>query len=169
MGHLRRVLRVAVAALATAALVSSFAGSPVAAASPPLHGGGSGVLTAPPDITLIREAGGNRTEHRVLEGVVTGTLTGTFVQEVVGTVHANDRVTFRGTLVFTGTIDGCAGGVHTLTLRVTGRGDTSTPGFPITEATVTLIGPPGAVHVTGKGTVHQEGPFLSYQVTYKCH
>jgi hypothetical protein len=163
----RRIARVvSMLAAAFALLVSSAA--PAGAAGPPLEGSGTGVITGL-DVTPIREPGGNRIEQRTLTGVVDGTLVGTFVQDVTGTVHRNDSVTFRGTLVFTGTIAGCGDDVHTLTLGVSGRGHIPIPGFPITDAHVRVIRQPeNTLSITGQGVVHQEGPFLTYDIRYTC-
>lgn len=164
----RALARFVAAALLTA-MVLAPAGA-AGAAGPPLQGEGTGVLTALPEITVVREAAGNRTEQRVLRGIVTGSLDGSFVQDVIGTVHERtEHVTFRGTLRFVGTVAGCGDEVHTLTLGLTGRGDTSTSGTPVTVATVRVLRQPdNSLAVTGSGVVEQDGPLLSYRVTYAC-
>jgi hypothetical protein len=171
MRHTRRPLSSVLGAAVLPALFLVLPAGPAEAAGPPVSGEGTGVLTAPPEITVVRQAAGNRTEDRVLYGQVTGSLTGTFVQHVTGTVHERrSSVTFRGTMRFTGTVAGCGDEVHTLTLGVTGRGDTSTPGFPVTVATVRVLRQPeNTLRATGSGVVEQEGPFLSYRVSYVCH
>jgi hypothetical protein len=153
-----------------AGLVLLFSASPAWAAGPPRSGSGTGMLTAPPDVTVIRVAGGNSIEERTLTGIVEGSLTGTFEQRVTGTVHPNGRVTFRGVLVFTGTVQGCGDELHTVTLGLSGRGEVPEPGFPVTEANVRAIGPPSStLHVTGQGTVTQVGAALTYDLRYVCH
>lgn len=144
---------------------------PAGAADLPLEGSGTGMITGL-EVTPIRDVGGNSHQARTLEGVVEGTLDGTFVQQTVGTVHTNhpeDRVTFRGVLTFTGTVEGCGDEVHTLVLGVAGSGTVPVPGFPVTEASVRVIGhPDNTLDATGRGTVTQEGPNLSYELQYIC-
>jgi hypothetical protein len=146
--------------------------APAGASGPPVTGGGEGFITGL-EVEVIRDVGGNRTERRVVTAQVAGTLTGVIVQEVVGTVHRDVRVNFRGQATFVGTIEGCGepGAVQTLTLGVTGRGDIPEPGFPVTSAAVRPVGGPSAntVQLTGVGTVDQVGPALSYDLRFVCH
>jgi hypothetical protein len=139
--------------------------APVGAAGPPVTGSGSGAFTSL-EITSERNAGGNSIQDRTLTGVVfSGPLSGSIVQNVTGTVHRNGQVTFRGTMVFTGTIDGCGSG--TVTLGVSGRGLAGAN--PVTVSQVRVINQASnTVAVTGQGTVYQDGPNLSYQITYTC-
>lgn len=149
--------------LAVAALVVATA-APAAAQGPPRSGTGQGFVTSLVE-TSSRDAGGNRIAERVLEGVMTGALEGTFREEVRGVVHRNGRVTFHGTLWFEGTAEGC--GTGTVVARLAGRGTAGAA--PITDATFTLVQrPSGTIAAAGHGTVHQEGPLLSYQVRYVC-
>jgi hypothetical protein len=170
MNDVRRPLAKVLGVVLLTALCLVLPAGPAAAADPHVNGEGTGVLTAPPEITLVRQAAHNRTEDRVLRGQVTGSLNGSFVQHVTGTVHERrDSVTFRATMRFTGRVAGCGDEVHTLTLGVTGRGDTSTPGLPVTVATVRVLRQPeNTLRVTGTGVVEQAGPFLSYRVSYVC-
>lgn len=134
-----------------------------AAAGPPEEGSGSGtILTL--DITSSREAGGNVIQERTLTGTVSGTLDGTFVEQVRGVIHANGLVTFQGTMHFTGTLEGCGEG--SLTLGLSGRG---VAGLPVTDAQVRVINQSAnTIDATGTGTVHQEGPSLTYDIRYVC-
>lgn len=161
-----RWLTILVAALGVLLLAA-----PAAAKGPPESGGGTGAITGL-EIEPIRSVGGNNQEDRTVSGTVEGTLDGTFVQETTGTVHTNapnNRVTFRGVLTFTGTIDGCGDEVHTLVLGMSGQGTVPEPGFPVTEARLRAIGHPDTtVDVTGQGTVSQNGPFLDYEIDYIC-
>lgn len=145
---------------------------PAGASGPPVTGSGAGNITDL-DVEVIRDVGGNRTERRVVTAEVAGTLTGVIVQEVVGTVHRDVRVNFRGRATFVGTIEGCGepGEIQTLTLGVTGRGDIPVPGFPVTSAAIRPVGGPSAntVQLTGVGTVDQVGPLLSYDLRFVCH
>jgi hypothetical protein len=132
-------------------------------ASPLMSGTGTGTITSLV-ITSNREAGGNRIQERVLAGTVTGTLEGTFVEEVQGVIHPNGRVTFQGTFTFTGTVENCGSG--TFTLGLSGQG---IAGAPVTEARVRVIGgEPNPLGIRGQGTVSQVGPSLTYDVQYKC-
>jgi hypothetical protein len=140
--------------------------APAVAQGPPQSGSGEGMITDF-DITPVREAGGNRFEDRVLTGFVTGDLEGSFVEHVSGMVHKSGRVVFSGTMTFTGTVGDCGEG--TITLGLTGRGEVVEPGFPVTEAQVRVIDQSSNdVAVTGTGTVSQEGPSLTYDISYVC-
>lgn len=137
---------------------------PAAAAGPPQSGSGSGTITIA-DIEVVREAGGNSIQDRVIHGDVEGTLEGTFVQEVRGVVHPNGDVTFQGTMTFTGTIGPCGEG--TITLGLTGKGQAGEA--PVTESRVRPINQAANdVAVTGQGTVSQIGPFITYDLQYAC-
>ena len=147
--------------------------APAEAAGPPLQGTGNGVLAlpGPEDSTRIRDAGasGAWIEQRTLTGeTLSGPLNGVLVQNVTGLVRQPANfVTFRGTATFTGTIEGCGDEVHTLALRVTGRGQASPP---ITEAQISVVDQPSdGPRVTGRGTVSQVGPLFSYDIRYVCH
>jgi hypothetical protein len=168
----QRRLGLTIRATLAASVMLLLVAAPVNAQGPPLQGSGTGQLTRL-EITPLRDAGGNLHEERVITGTVDGALTGTFEQRVTGTVHTNHpdtRVTFRGVLVFTGTIAGCGDAEHTITLGLAGRGDVPVAGFPITEASVRAIpGPADTLKVTGQGTVSQTGPALTYEVHYICH
>ncbi|MGZ6871485.1 MAG: hypothetical protein ACXVFW_05560 [Blastococcus sp.] len=149
---------------AVAAAVVAIVSAAPAQAAPPLAGSGTGLFTAD-QVTSARNAGGNRIVERRLEGSMSGTLTGSISEEVRGVVHPDGTVTFQGTLVFVGTVDGC--GTGTLTARLQGSGQ-AVP--PVTDATVTVIGQAAnTVPVTGHGTVLQSGPDLSYSIRYSCH
>lgn len=159
----RSVLSTGVAAFTAVVLLIVLAG-PAGAAGPPLSGSGEGVITSV-QTTSSREAGGNRIEERRLEGVMTGTLEGTFVEEVRGVVHANGQVTFQGTLVFTGTVADCGDG--TITGRLQGRGEAGPS--PVTDATIRVVDQASnTVAISGQGSVHQHGPFLAYEIQYHC-
>ena len=159
--------RVALAAMLALLLLAG----PAGAAGLPLDGSGTGMITGL-EVTPIREEGGNSHQARTLEGVVEGTLEGTFVHETVGTVHTNhpdSRVTFRGVLTFTGTVEGCGDEVHTVVLGLAGRGTVPVPGFPVTEASVRVIGhPDNTLDASGQGTVTQVGADLTYELQYTC-
>lgn len=156
----------------TAAMILLFSAVPSTADGPLLEGSGEGMLTGI-EVTPIRDVGGNSHQARDITGIVSGTLTGTFTQETVGTVHTNhpqNLVTFRGVLLFTGTIEGCGDGEeHTVALGLTGKGTVPVPGVPVTESSVRVIGhPANTLDATGHGTISQEGPFLSYELQYRC-
>lgn len=135
-----------------------------AAAGPPQTGSGTGLITSV-EITSEREAGGNSIQDRTLTGTVDGTLQGTFVEHVSGVVHRNGRVTFSGTMTFTGVVGECGEG--TITLGLSGRGQAGEE--PITESRVRVIDQAAnTVGVTGTGVMHQEGPFVTYEIHYIC-
>jgi hypothetical protein len=129
----------------------------------PLSGSGTGTLTSI-DVDVIREAGGNVTQVRQVEGSVDGAIEGTFVQTVTGVVHKSGLVTFHGTMTFTGTVDGCGDG--TFMVGVTGRAQA---GIPTADAKFRVINQAtNTLGVTGTGTLHQVGPDLTYEVAYTC-
>lgn len=137
---------------------------PAAAQGPPRTGDGTGGIWLV-DETSSRDAGRNRIATRELAGVlVSGPLQGTFEQEVRGVVHASGRVTFQGTMSFTGTAAGC--GEVAVVARLTGRGQAGPA--PVTDGTFTIIGQTAGAPVTGHGTVHQNGGEISYEVQYVC-
>src|SRR3954454_12571375 len=108
------------AGLAAATLIVA---APVAAA-PPLTGSGTGTVGLR-SVTPVRVAGGNVFQDRDLVGTVSGTLVGTFEEQVSGVIHASGLVTFHGTMTFTGTVAGCGSG--TLTLGFSGQGVAGAP------------------------------------------
>jgi hypothetical protein len=160
-----RIIPRTVTKLMVAATVSLLVlAAPAGAAGPPQQGSGEGVITIA-DIEFVREAGGNSVQNREIHGTVTGTLEGTFVQEVRGVVHPNGHVTFQGTMTFTGTVGECGEG--TVTLGLSGHGQAGA--FPITESRVQPIRQAANdVAVTGQGTVSQSGPFITYELQYAC-
>lgn len=134
-----------------------------AGAGPPLEGSGTGLIS---ELVIVssRTAGKNVIQERRLTGTVEGTLEGIFVENVHGVIHGNGRVTFRGTMEFTGTMAGC--GTGTITLGLSGTGQA---GLPVTEATVRVIGGgDNTIATRGTGTVRQEGPLLTYEIRYVC-
>ncbi len=145
--------------------------APAGAAGPPLEGSGEGAFAPPEPGERIREAGasGAWIEERTLTGEVTsGPLEGELVQHVTGTVRQPANfVTFHGTAMFTGTIEGCGEEEHTLTLRLTGRGQANPP---VTESQMHVVDQSsGGPRVTGQGTVSQIGADFTYDIRYVCH
>jgi hypothetical protein len=138
--------------------------APAAATGPPQTGSGNGVITNL-EITSERTAGPNSIQERTITMAVTGTLDGTFVQEVRGVVHDGRFVTFQGTGTFTGTMEGCGAG--TVTLGITGKG--SAGQHPVTESSVRVIGSASnTIDARGVGTVLQDGPLMSYEIRFIC-
>jgi hypothetical protein len=136
--------------------------APVAAA-PPASGSGTGTVGLR-SVTPVRVAGGNVFQERDLVGTVTGTLDGTFEENVSGVIHPSGLVTFQGTMTFTGTVAGCGSG--RLTLSVSGQG---VAGAPVTESSVRVIdSAANTISAQGTGTVSQVGPNLTYEIQYTC-
>ena len=167
--HSLRSSCLAAAAVAVVTLVSA---AP-AQAAPPQSGGGEGTIERIDELSS-RTAGTNVIVERTLGGTFTGTLSGTVLERVRGVVRPDGTVTFHGTLVFTGTVDGCGTGTGTeiLTARLEGRGQTTGGllGGPLTEANVQIVDQAAnTVGVTGHGSVQQNGPLLSYSIRYSCH
>lgn len=133
-----------------------------AAASPPVDSG-TGEITSL-SVDVIRDAGGNVTQVRTVEGTVEGPITGTFVETVTGVVHKSGLVTFHGMMIFKGSVDGCGAG--TFTVGVTGRAQA---GVPTADATFRSIARGRQdLAITGTGTLRQVGPELRYDVRYRC-
>ncbi len=136
----------------------------------PGSGEGSGLIT---DIEIVgepEETDEGRIEDRRLTGFFDdGPLEGEFVQEVRGLVTPDDDVTFEGTAVFDGTLEGCGHG--TLTLSVVGEGQAGQgPGLPATSVEVEVIDPEGnTLPATGNATLHQNALDLTYEIEYECH
>lgn len=160
MPNLRiRLIGLAIAAGAVIPLVS--AGPSWAATR--LSGSGNGYVTGNV-VTSTREAGPNHIVQRDITGVLSGPLDGTFTEHVVGVVHPDGMVTFQGTLTLTGSVDGCGEGI--LVGRLQGRGQANPP---VTDARAAIIDQSAStVGATGQGTVHQDGPELSYTFRYSC-
>ena len=132
-------------------------------AGPPATGNGTGLITSLEDVST-RNAGRNVIKERRLTGTLSGSLQGSFVEEVRGVIH-DGRVTFEGTLEFTGSVPGCGDG--TFVLGLSGEGQAGL--FPVTDATVRVIThASNTIPVGGTGTVHQEGPSLTYDIKYTC-
>lgn len=133
-------------------------------AGPPQTGSGTGLIVSLEDVSS-RNAGRNVIKERRLTGSLSGTLQGSFVEEVRGVIH-DGRVTFEGTLQFTGSVPECGDG--TFVLGLSGEGQAGL--FPVTDATVRVIKhSSNTIPVTGTGTVHQEGPSLTYDIKYTCN
>lgn len=133
------------------------------ASSRPLSASGTGTITSL-EVDVVRDAGGNVTQVRTLEGTVAGAITGTFTETVTGVVHASGMVTFHGTMTFDGTVEGCGDG--TFTVGVTGRAQA---GLPTADATFRAIGHrTNTLTITGTGTLQQVGPHITYDVRYSC-
>lgn len=159
----RRLVTIAAATAGAGGLLLTVA-VPTAASGPPLTGSGEGVITSV-EVTSSTDAGGNRVEERRLEGFLTGTLEGTFVEQVRGVVHGNGQVTFQGVLEFTGTVGECGDGV--VTGRLSGSGTAGQS--PQTEAKIRLVDQASStVDVAGNGVVLQDGPFIDYEISYVC-
>jgi hypothetical protein len=155
-------MRVSLALAGLGAVAVLTVAAPVTA-SPPATGSGTGTIGIR-SVTPVRTADGNVIQERDLTGTVSGTLSGTFDEQVTGVIHPTGLVTFHGTMTFTGTVDGC--GTGTLTLGVSGQGVT---GAPVTESSVRVIdAAANTVAAHGTGTVSQVGPSLSYEIRYVC-
>ena len=132
-------------------------------AGPPQTGSGTGSITSLEEVST-RDAGRNVIKERRLTGTLSGTLEGSFVEEVRGVIH-DGRVTFHGTLEVTGSVLGCGEG--TFVLGLTGEGSAGVS--PVTDAQVRVIHhASNTLPVAGTGTVHQEGPSLTYDIKYTC-
>src|ERR671934_261437 len=92
----------AIVAVVTAGLVLA---KPIAASPPQPASGTATVVTT--TITSVRAADGNVIIEATQTGVVTGTFSGTFVEDVRLVQHPSGVTTFQGSATLTGTADGC--------------------------------------------------------------
>jgi hypothetical protein len=146
-----------------AMLTATFLLAAPASASALLTGTGTGTVQHL-SIKTVRAADGNVIQERDLAGTVTGTLQGTFIEQVRGVIHPTGLVTFEGTITFIGTVAGCGSG--TLTLGVSGQGAT---GAPVTDSQIRVIdAASNTIAAHGVGSVSQTGPLLNYQLQYHC-
>ena len=156
----KQIRRISGAILLTA-LTAVVVGAP--ASAQPLPGSGTGTITRL-DVTPTKDAGGNVTQVRTVEGVVDGAISGTFVETVTGVVHASGLVTFHGTMTFEGTVAGCGEG--TFVVGVTGRAQA---GIPTADASFRAVDQSSnTLAITGTGSLRQVGAQLSYDVSYTC-
>lgn len=134
----------------------------------PGSGEGEGQITNV-EVLDSRESGNNRIEERRLNGFLSGTLDGTFEEEVRGVVGSDGTVRFQGTGVYDGTLEGC--GFGTVNLRVNGRGQAGqAPGLPATVTKFRVVDrASNTLDVTGHGTIFQEGADLAYELEFVCH
>jgi hypothetical protein len=162
MSRINRLPGTSIRVAVTAILAVLVLAAP-ASAGPPLTGSGTGTIDSL-EITPVRDAGGNVIQERTITGTISGTLEGTYVEEVRGVIHRAGHVTFQGTMQFTGTVEGC--GTGTFTARLSGRGQA---GIPITDASVTVVNQAAnTLDITGVATLHQIGPAFTYEVQYVC-
>jgi hypothetical protein len=154
------------ATLMTLLLISVFA-LPASAQSPLLQATGDGVIVNL-EVISTEFAGPNRIEVRRITGVITGDLDGVWTQEVRGVVHPNGLVTFQGVWEFSGKVGEC--GVGTISGRLTGRGQAGPfPDFPVTTAQARVTQQPSnTLGVVGQGVMDQQGPFVAYDIQYRC-
>lgn len=155
-----RVRLTAVFGALVAVLVLAFPAS----ASRPMTGSGTGMVTSIAT-TSSRAVGTNVVEERDVAGMIdTGPLNGTFTEHVRGVIHQGGLLTFRGTMTFNGSVEGCGSGM--VTLGVSGyrasAGEVVVTNVNVIDAASNTI----AVH--GVGIVDQAGWDLTYQVQYQC-
>jgi hypothetical protein len=120
-------------------VVSAFALSAMPAAAARHSASGTAQITSLV-FTGMRTAGGNTFFEGVESGVVSGTLTGTYVEHFEYVVHPGGNTSFRSMMTFTGAIAGCGSG--TVPFALEGRGDGA-----FTEGTQTAVG--GAENTLG--------------------
>lgn len=128
-------------------------------------GSGTGTIEVV-NIADVSEPGGNKIQERTLEGTISGPLSGTFIEVVRGVIHDSGLITFKGSLVFTGTAAACGNKVGSMTVGLNGTG---AAGLPTAEAEFRAIKKSeNTLGVTGHGTLKQVGLDLTYEVNYVC-
>lgn len=132
-------------------------------ASPPTEGSGSGTIVVRA-ITESRQADGNVIQERQIDGVVTGTFVGTYVETVRGVVHKDGTVEFHGVMTFTGVAGDC--GVGTVQIELEGK---AISGAPSAEGRLRVIDQgSNTVKIHGIGTFRQFATFFTYAGQFHC-
>jgi hypothetical protein len=106
--------RVVVLALIAQGILAS-----AAAAAPPAPATGTGTVVTT-EVTSVRSAGPVVITEFHQTGTVTGTLSGTFVEDVRVIQHRDGRITFTGSATITGSAAGC--GTGDIPVRLEGGG-----------------------------------------------
>jgi hypothetical protein len=134
--------------------------APPLTAGPPQPASGTGFLTSAV-ITHIRHSDGNLRADFTMTGVMSGTLTGTFVNEGYTLVHPDGNRSSHSTLTFTG-LTPC--GFGTATARLVGVGDTGSAEGVLT----TIAASSNTANIGLNVKIAQVGPVLSYSGNYVC-
>ena len=155
--HLRRIAAASLAAIAITALLAL-----PAAATAPTSGSGHFVFTSMTP-TSSRTADGNTIITANATGMLSGTLTGSFTQDIRQVFHSDGTSEFHGTVTCTCTVGGMAG---TVVLRFEGSGGSagSVQGqFTVVSATGNLDG------LHGQGTFAQTSPAVAGTYEINMH
>jgi hypothetical protein len=102
-------------------LIAQCALAAAAAAGPPAPATGTGTILTT-DVISIRSAGPVVITEFTQTGIVTGTLSGTFVEDVRVIQHADGRITFTGSATITAAVAGCGTGEIPVRLEGSGAG-----------------------------------------------
>jgi hypothetical protein len=119
MQHIRGISRLSPAAIAAVAIAVGVApAQPAAAADLPASGTAQATSLVFAD---VRSADGNTILDGIQQGVIAGTLTGTWVEQFRLVVHPDGATNFHSFLTVVGTAAGC--GTGTMHFVVDGQGD----------------------------------------------
>jgi hypothetical protein len=148
-------------------LAASAAATAVVAAQPAVAGHlqASGTAQATSLVfTDVRSADGNTILEGVQQGVIGGTLTGTWAERFRLVVHPDGATTFHSFLTVAGTADGC--GVGTIRFVVDGQGE-----GPVTEGrfrTIDQNETTVSVHAVLDFVAFVPTGTITYTGTYDC-
>ena len=92
-----------------------------AVGGPPAPATGTGTIQTT-EVVSVRSAGPVVITEFTQTGIVTGTLSGTFVEDVRVVQHRDGRITFGGSATITGTAAGCGTGDIPVRLEGSGAG-----------------------------------------------
>jgi len=155
---MRRLITLLAASAAATAVVAA---QPAAAAHPQASGTAHVTSLAFND---VRSAGGNTILEGVQQGDISGTFTGTFVEQFRLVVHADGTTNFHSFLTVVGTAGGCGAG--TIRFVVDGQGE-----GPVTEGRVRTIDQNDTtvnVHAVLEAVVFVPTGTITYTGTYTC-
>lgn len=94
-------------------------------------------------------------------GTFDGTFVGTEIEDGLLTIYCNGRASYKGNLIFTGTVDGSYSG--TMEMRIVG----TSPDLNFWEGTWTILGGTGDLaSLRGQGTWSGPPGFLAYSGNY---
>jgi hypothetical protein len=135
---------------------------PVAASAEPMPASGSLVITSVA-FTSSRSADGNTIITASLTGKISGTLSGTFTEQVRQVIHPTGDANFQGTAVCTCAVTGVGAGSATIGFNATGEPSGALSGrFEFLSATGGLSGlvgqgtfsSPNGINATYSGQIH---------------
>jgi hypothetical protein len=155
----RRPIKTLLTVLATA--VAVLAAQPAAAAD--LQASGTAQATSLV-FTDVRSADGNTILEGIQEGVIGGTLTGTWVEHFRLVVHPSGATNFHSFLTVVGTADGCGAGTIRFVVDGQGQGPVTRGRFRTIDQSDTTV----EVHAVLDFVAFVPTGTITYTGTYNC-